>query len=359
MKITLNKPDDWHIHLREGEALTRTVYDAARQFHRVMVMPNLVNPVTTVEKAIAYKKQITDVLKKLKSQYPKDAHHFDDFMPLMTLYLTQNLDPAELVLAKASGIVHGVKLYPMGATTLSDKGVSNITKLSAVFEQMQKLGMVLQIHGEAISSEQVEIDIFDKEKVFIETELSYLIKTFPNLKIVLEHITTQEAVEFVLDAPQHIAATITPHHLLINRNDMFHKGIRPHYYCLPVAKRKHHQEKLLWAATSRNPKFFLGTDSAPHAQHKKESACGCAGIYSARDALAFYAIAFERAEKLEKLNDFSTRFGAQFYGLPLHTSTQLILEKKSQLIPERLALTSQDDVIPFMAGQTIPWCTIL
>jgi dihydroorotase len=357
MKITLNKPDDWHIHLREGEALTRTVYDAARQFHRVMVMPNLVNPVTTVEKAIAYKKQIMDVLQKLILQHPNEASHLENFMPLMTLYLTQNLDPAQLVLAKTSGIVHGVKLYPMGVTTLSDKGVSDITKLSAVFEQMQKLGMVLQIHGEAISTEQTEIDIFDKEKIFIETKLSYLVKTFPNLKIVLEHITTQEAVEFVLAMPKHVGATITPHHLLINRNDMFHKGIRPHYYCLPVPKRKHHQEKLLWAATSGNPKFFLGTDSAPHAQHKKENACGCAGIYSARDALAYYAMAFERAGKLDALNDFATRFGAQFYGLPLYTSTQLILEKKSQQIPERLTFTSQDEVIPFMAGQTIPWCT--
>ncbi len=351
--MTLPKPDDWHIHLREGEALTRTVYDAAQQFHRVMVMPNLANPITSVNKAVAYRQQILEILDKLIAQHPDKASHFEHFMPLMTLYLTQDLLPSEIALAKDSGIIHGIKLYPLGATTLSDSGVSNIQKLNAVFEKMQELGIILQIHGEVTHP---DVDIFDKEKIFIETELSYITQTFPELKIVLEHITTQEAVEFVQSAPKHIAATITPHHLLINRNDMFYKGIRPHHYCLPVAKRKHHQEKLLEAATSANPKFFLGTDSAPHAQHKKESACGCAGIYSARDALAYYAMAFEKQGQLNKLNDFATQFGTQFYGLPINTTQSVTLIKQNHIIPEQLPLTKQDNVVPFMAGQTLTWC---
>lgn len=357
MNLTLSKPDDMHIHLREGEALNRTVYDAARQFKRVMVMPNLAHPVTTVDKALAYKKQITDALERLISQYPKEAQNLSAFTPLMTLYLTQDLPPAELIKAKASEIIHGVKLYPMGATTLSDKGVNDIRKLGLVFEQMQKLGMVLQIHGEVAPNRHTYIDVFDKEKTFIETELAYLRRTFPELKIVLEHITTQEAVEFILESPAHIAATITPHHLLINRNDMFDKGIRPHHYCLPIPKRKKHQEKLIWAATSGNPKFFLGTDSAPHAQHKKESDCGCAGIYSAHDALAYYAIAFDQTGKIGALDNFATRFGAEFYGLTVETEAKIILEKRPNLIAEQLAFTQQDKVIPFMAGQTISWCT--
>lgn len=352
--MTLPKPDDWHIHLREGEALTRTVYDAALQFNRVMVMPNLANPITSVDRAIAYKQQILDTLNKLIAQHPDKANHFENFTPLMTLYLTQDLLADELERAKTSEIIHGVKLYPMGATTLSDSGVSNIQKLSAIFEKMQTLGTILQIHGEVTHP---DIDIFDKEKVFIETELSYLTKTFPELKIVLEHITTQEAVEFVESTSENIAATITPHHLLINRNDMFHKGIRPHHYCLPVAKRKHHQEKLLEAATSGNAKFFLGTDSAPHAQHKKESACGCAGIYSARDALAYYAMAFEKQGKLNKLEAFATQFGAQFYGLPINTTQTVTLIKQNNMIPEQFPLTKQDNVVPFMAGKTLTWCT--
>lgn len=352
--MTLPKPDDWHIHLREGEALNRTVYDAARQFKRVMVMPNLADPVNSVDKAVAYHQKILKVLYKLLVKHPEEAHHFEDFTPLMTLYLTQDLALTEIDLAKTNHIIHGIKLYPMGATTLSDNGVSNIQKLNAVFDKMQELGIVLQIHGEVTHP---DIDIFDKEKIFIETELSYLAKTFPELKIVLEHITTQEAVEFVQSTPKNIAATITPHHLLINRNDMFHKGIRPHHYCLPVAKRKHHQEKLLEAATSGNPKFFLGTDSAPHAQQKKESACGCAGIYSARDALAYYAMAFEKQGKLDKLNAFATQFGAQFYGLPINTTQSITLIKQNNIIPEQLPLTKQDNVVPFMAGQTLTWCT--
>ncbi len=354
MQITLTKPDDWHIHLREGETLNRTVYDAARQFNRVMVMPNLVNPITSVDKAIAYKKQILATLDKLIEQHPEEAQNLAHFTPLMTLYLTHDLAPSELELAKASGIIHGIKLYPMGATTLSDKGISDIKKLAPIFGRMQELGLVLQLHGEVTHP---DVDIFDKEKVFIETELAYLTQTFPHLKIVLEHITTEEAVAFVLNAPKHIGATITAHHLLINRNDMFHKGIRPHHYCLPIAKRKHHQEKLLWAATSGNPKFFLGTDSAPHAQHKKENACGCAGIYSANDALAYYAMAFDKVGKLSLLPDFATRFGAQFYGLPVSETPLVALLKQTNLIPESLPLTQQDEVVPFMAGQTLTWCT--
>lgn len=354
MQITLTKPDDWHIHLREGEALSRTVYDAARQFNRVMVMPNLANPITTVDKAIAYKKQILETLDKLIAQHPEQATNLNHFNPLMTLYLTPDLVPSELDLAKDSGIIHGIKLYPLGATTLSDKGISDIKKLTPIFERMQELGLVLQLHGEVTHP---DVDIFDKEKVFIDTELAYLTNTFPKLKIVLEHITTEEAVDFILNTPSHIGATITPHHLLINRNDMFNKGIHPHYYCLPVAKRKHHQEKLLWAATSGNPKFFLGTDSAPHAQHKKENACGCAGIYSANDALAYYAMAFDKVGKLSLLNDFACRFGAQFYHLPLDTTQQITLVKKTNLIPERLPFTQEDYVVPFMAGQTLTWCT--
>jgi dihydroorotase len=354
MQITLNKPDDWHIHLREGEALFRTVLDAARQFSRVMVMPNLKNPITSVEKAVAYKGQILETLDKLIAQHPSEAQNLNDFAPLMSLYLTQDLSISELKLAKASGIIHGIKLYPMGATTLSDKGVSDIRKLAPIFESMQDLGIVLQIHGEVTDP---GIDIFDKEKVFIDTELNYLVNTFPKLKIVLEHITTQEAVDFILSTPGHIGATITPHHLLINRNDMFYKGIQPHNYCLPIAKRKHHQDKLRWAATSGNPKFFLGTDSAPHAQNKKESACGCAGIYSAHNALAYYAMAFDEMGKPDKLNDFATRFGAEFYGLPVNISHPITIFKKQSLIPESLPLTQQDSVIPFMAGKNLTWCT--
>ncbi len=352
MKFTLNKPDDWHIHLREGEALYRTVYDAARQFNRVMVMPNLSSPVTSVAKALAYQSQILETLDKLIALHPLEADTLQNFSPLMTLYLTQNLAPSELVLAKNSGIIHGIKLYPMGATTLSEHGVNNIQKLGPIFEKMQMLGLVLQIHGEVTGP---DVDIFDKEKIFIETELAYLVKNFPKLKIVLEHITTQEAVDFIVSTPSHIAATITPHHLLINRNSMFYKGIRPHYYCLPVAKRKHHQEKLLWAATSGNPKFFLGTDSAPHAQNKKESPCGCAGIYSAHDALAYYAMAFDQVRKIAQLNDFATKFGAEFYNLPVQNSCPITLIKKEHKIPEQLTLTKQDNVIPFMAGEMLSW----
>ena len=355
MQIVLNKPDDWHIHLREGAALARTVYDAACQFGRVMVMPNLADPITSVAKALAYRNQILATLDKLIVENPEEATKLQDFTPLMTLYLTQDLATEELTLAKNSGIIHGVKLYPMGATTLSEKGVHHIQKLAPVFEKMQNLGMVLQIHGEVTNQ---DIDIFDREKAFIDTELSYLTRTFPNLKIVFEHITTQEAVEFILATPPHIGATITPHHLLINRNDIFLKGIRPHYYCLPIAKRKNHQKKLKMAATSGNPKFFLGTDSAPHAQNKKENACGCAGIYSAHDALAYYAMAFDEVGKIEKLNDFATKFGAEFYGLPLTISHSVTLMKKPLVIPETLVLTQQDNVIPFLAGQTIPWCLL-
>ena len=283
--LTLTQPDDWHLHLRDGVALAAVLPDTARQFARAIVMPNLKPPVTTTELAAAYRQRILSAL-------PNKSR----FEPLMTLYLTDNTAAAEIERAKVSGFVHGVKLYPAGATTHSDAGVTQLIRCDAVFAAMESLGMPLLVHGEVTDP---NVDVFDRERAFIDTQLAPLLVRFPNLRVVLEHITTADAVKFVLNSGPNIAATITAHHLLYNRNAMFAGGMRPHYYCLPVLKREIHREALIEAATSGNPKFFLGTDSAPHAKAAKESACGCAGMYTAHTALELYAEAFENARALD------------------------------------------------------------
>jgi dihydroorotase len=337
-QLTLTRPDDWHIHLRDGPALTRTVADAARQFARAIVMPNLVPPVMNTEQALVYKQRIL-------AARPAGSQ----FEPLMVLYLTDKTDPAEIAKAKAAGVV-ACKLYPAGATTNSDSGVTHLKNIYSVLEAMQKEGMHFLLHGEVTDS---SIDIFDREKTFIDRNLRPLVQEFPSLKMVLEHITTQEAAEFVADAPANIAATITAHHLLYNRNHMLAGGIRPHYYCLPILKRNTHQQALIKAAISGNPKFFLGTDSAPHAKDKKEASCGCAGSYTAYAALELYAEAFEAANALDKLEGFASHFGADFYGLPRNPE-QITLIKNSWQAPESLAF-ADSQLVPLRAGETLQW----
>jgi dihydroorotase len=337
-QITITRPDDWHIHLRDGASLTRTVGDAAKQFARAIVMPNLVPPVMNTEQALAYKNRI------LAARPAGSA-----FEPLMVLYLTDNTDPAEIAKAKAAGVV-ACKLYPAGATTNSDSGVTHLQKIYPVLEAMQKEGMHFLLHGEVTDS---AIDIFDREKVFIDRNLKPLVATFPKLKIVLEHITTQDAAEFVTEASANIAATITAHHLLYNRNHMLAGGIRPHYYCLPILKRSTHQQALIKAATSGSPKFFLGTDSAPHAKDKKEAACGCAGSYTAYAAIELYAEAFETANALDRLEGFASHFGADFYGLS-RNQDQITLIKKPWQAPESLAFANTQ-LVPLRAGETLEW----
>lgn len=337
--LTITRPDDWHIHLRDGDYLPRTVADAARQFHRAIAMPNLLPPVTTTAEAAAYRERIL-------AARPVDA----DFEPLMVLYLTDNTSPAEMAAAKASGWVHACKLYPAGATTNSSSGVTDINKIYPVLAAMEKAGLPLLLHGEVTDN---HIDIFDREAVFIERTLQPLVKNFPALKIVLEHITTADAAAFVTEASAHVAATITAHHLLFNRNDLLAGGVRPHFYCLPILKRNTHQQALLRAATSGSNKFFLGTDSAPHAQQKKETACGCAGCYSALHALELYAEAFDQAGQLDKLEAFASFYGADFYGLPRNTSTVTLMEK-AQTVPEYLDFGSER-LIPLLAGGTLRW----
>lgn len=337
-QITITRPDDWHIHLRDGASLTRTVGDAAKQFGRAIVMPNLVPPVMNTEQALAYKNRILAARPAGNS-----------FEPLMVLYLTDNTDPAEIAKAKAAGVV-ACKLYPAGATTNSDSGVTHLQKIYPVLEAMQKEGMHFLLHGEVTDS---AIDIFDREKVFIDRNLKPLTSHFPELKMVLEHITTQDAAEFVTEASANVAATITAHHLLYNRNHMLAGGIRPHYYCLPILKRNTHQQALIKAAMSGNPKFFLGTDSAPHAKDKKEAACGCAGSYTAYAAIELYAEAFEAANALDKLEGFASHFGADFYGLP-RNQDQITLIKNSWQAPESLAF-ADTQLVPLRAGETLQW----
>lgn len=337
--LTLTQPDDWHLHLRDGAALAAVLPDTARQFARAIVMPNLKPPVTTTELARAYRARILAVL--------PDKSRFE---PLMTLYLTDNTDPQEIERAKASGFVHGVKLYPAGATTHSDAGVTQLSRCHAVFETMQRLRMPLLVHGEVTNP---QVDVFDRERVFIDTQLAPLMERFPNLRVVLEHITTRDAVNFVVNSGPHIAATITAHHLLYNRNAMFEGGLRPHYYCLPVLKRETHREALLEAATSGNPKFFLGTDSAPHAQSAKESACGCAGMYTAHTAVELYAEAFEQAGALDKLEAFASFYGADFYGLPRNTAN-ITLEKTAWTVPKELPF-GDGVLVPLRAGEEVGW----
>lgn len=337
--LTLTRPDDWHVHLRDGAALAHTVPATARYFGRAIVMPNLLPPARTTAEALAYRERIL-------AARPKDSA----FTPLMVLYLTDNTDPADIEKAKASEHVQAVKLYPAGATTHSDSGVGAIEKVYPVLEKMAEVGLPLLIHGEVTHG---DIDIFDREKIFLDTVLAPLLQRFPTLKIVLEHITTADAADFVAAAPAHVGATITAHHLLFNRNHMLVGGIRPHYFCLPILKRRSHQEALIKVAASGNPKFFLGTDSAPHAKGAKESACGCAGAYTAHAAIELYAEAFEAAGALDKLEAFASFYGPDFYGLP-RNKDHITLMKESWKVPESYAF-AESVVVPIRAGAEISW----
>jgi len=337
--ITITQPDDWHLHVRDGVMLHTVLPHTARQFARAIIMPNLKPPVTTTAQALAYRARILAALTGKTG-----------FEPLMTLYLTDNTAPAEIRKAKQSGHVHAVKYYPAGATTNSDSGVTDIRKVYATLEAMAEQDIPLLVHGEVVDP---TVDIFDREKFFIDQVLSPVHEKIPSLRIVFEHITTQEAVQYVLSANDNIAATLTPHHLLFNRNAMLAGGIRPHYYCLPVLKRQSHQRALIEAAASGNPKFFLGTDSAPHAQTAKETACGCAGIYSAHAALELYAVAFEKAGKLDRLEGFASHFGADFYRLP-RNSGQITLIKESWQVPQNY-VAGNEQLIPLLAGESLPW----
>lgn len=337
--ITITRPDDWHLHLRDGAALKAVLPDTARQFGRAIVMPNLRPPLTTTELTLAYRKRILEAV-------PSGMH----FEPLMTLYLTDNTAPEEIVKAKESGLIYGVKLYPAGATTNSDSGVTSLDKCASVLETMERLGMPLLVHAEVTDS---DVDVFDRERVFIERNMIPLLKKFPNLKLVFEHITTRDAVAFVTKAPSNVAATITAHHLLMNRNDMFKGGIQPHHYCLPILKREEHRLALVQVATSGNAKFFLGTDSAPHARHTKESACGCAGMYTAHTAMELYAEVFEAANALDKLEGFASFYGADFYGLP-RNAEKITIMKSRWKVPESLPFDG-DVLVPLRAGQELAW----
>ena len=336
--LTITRPDDWHLHVRDGEPLYTVVPHTAAQFGRAIIMPNLKPPVTTAAQALAYKERILAAVPAGVS-----------FEPLMTLYLTDNLAPDEIARAKAAGVV-AAKLYPAGATTNSDAGVTNIRKIYPVLEAMQREGMLLLVHGEVTSP---DIDLFDREAVFIEQHLIPLRRDFPGLKIVMEHITTQEAAQYVAQADALLAATITVHHLLYNRNAIFTGGIRPHYYCLPVLKRETHRLALVQAAISGSPKFFLGTDSAPHAAHLKEHATGCAGCYTAHAAMEMYAEAFDNAGALDKLEGFASFFGADFYGLPRNRGT-LTLQRESWTPPESFTF-GQAQLKPLRAGEALSW----
>ncbi|PRY70915.1 dihydroorotase [Halomonas ventosae] len=338
--ITLTRPDDWHLHLRDGEAMAAVVAASARQMGRAIIMPNLKPPVTTTEQALAYRERILAAL-------PAGA----GFEPLMTLYLTDNTPAEEIERAHASGLVHAVKLYPAGATTNSASGVTDLAHCDAAVAAMARLGIPLLVHGEVTD---VDIDIFDREAVFIERVMKPLLERHPDLKVVFEHITTAEAADFVAAAPANVAATITVHHLLFNRNHMLVGGIRPHYYCLPILKRERHRQALLAAATSGSPKFFLGTDSAPHARGDKESACGCAGAYTAPAALELYATAFEQAGALERLEGFASHFGPDFYGLPRNAETVTLVRESWQL-PEALPYAGGQTLVPLAAGETLTW----
>ncbi|TZF90245.1 dihydroorotase [Cognatilysobacter lacus] len=338
-RLTITRPDDWHVHLRDGAMLRDVLRDTARQMGRAIVMPNLVPPVVTSADAAGYRERILAAL-------PDGA----PFQPLMTLYLTDATTPDEIERAKASGLVHGVKLYPANATTNSSRGVTDLRNCAATLEAMQGIGMPLLVHGEVTDP---DIDVFDREAVFIDRVLTPLVRDFPQLKIVLEHITTTAAAEFVHAAPANIGATITAHHLLLNRNAMFAGGLRPHHYCLPVLKREVHRRALVSAATSGSSKFFLGTDSAPHSKHAKEAACGCAGIYTAHAAIELYAEAFDAAGALDRLEAFASFHGADFYGLPRNTGT-ITLERASTPVPETLPVGGHD-LVPFRAGTTVAW----
>ena len=337
--LTLIRPDDWHLHLRDGAALAIVVPHTARQFVRAIVMPNLKPPVTGTAQAAAYRERILAAV-------PQGL----TFTPLMTLYLTDNTPVEEIDRAKASGFVHAVKYYPAGATTNSDAGVTDIGKCFATLARMEELGLPLLVHGEVTDA---EVDIFDRERVFVERVLAPLLKRFPRLRLVLEHITTLEGVQFVESTGPNVAGTLTAHHLLMNRNALLAGGIRPHHYCLPVLKRETHRLALVGAAISGNPKFFLGTDSAPHARNTKEATCGCAGCYTALSALELYAEAFEAAGALDRLEAFASFHGADYYGLPRNTSA-ITLEKASWRVPDSLPF-GDDVLVPLRAGETLEW----
>ncbi len=337
--ITITRPDDWHLHLRDGAAMRDVLPHTAARFARAIVMPNLKPPVTTTGLALAYRERILAAL-------PPDS----GFKPLMTLYLTDNTSPAEISRARQSGAVHAVKYYPAGATTNSDSGVTALEKCFPVLEAMEKEGMPLLLHGEVTDA---DVDVFDRERVFIERTLAPLVERFQGLKVVMEHITTREAAAFVTEAPRRVAATLTPQHLLLNRNALFTGGVRPHNYCLPILKREVHRAALVAAATSGNPKFFLGTDSAPHARHTKENDCGCAGIYSAHAGIEFYAEVFAAAGALDRLEAFAGHFGADFYGLPRNTG-KITLVQEPWNVPDSVPFGA-DTLVPMRAGGVVRW----
>lgn len=340
-KLTFTCPDDWHLHLRDGNAMRSVLSDTARRFARAIIMPNLKPPVVTTAQAVAYRARILSALPQAL------AGRFD---PLMTLYLTDSTTPEEITRAKESGFVQAIKLYPAGATTHSDAGVTDITRCEAALKQMEKLDMPLLVHGEVTDP---VVDIFDREKIFIDRVMIPLLQRFPGLRVVFEHITTRDAVEFVQSASNRVAATITPHHLMLNRNALFTGGLHPHHYCLPVLKREIHRQALVQAATSGHSRFFLGTDSAPHPLQDKESACGCAGIYSAHAAIEFYAEVFEQADSLDRLEAFASFHGPDFYHLPRNTR-QISLIKESWQVPEQIEF-GEDKLIPLRAGGQIGW----
>ncbi len=341
-QLTITRPDDWHLHLRDGAALAAVLPDTARQFARAIVMPNLVPPVTTVALAGAYRERILAAL-------PPGAR----FEPLMTLYLTETTTAADIAQAKASGFIHGVKYYPAGATTHSDAGARDLKYCTDALAAMQAHDLPLLMHGEVTDP---RVDIFDRERVFITDQLAPTIRQFPGLRIVLEHITTKEAVTFVEQSSAQVAATITAHHLLLNRNSLFTGGLRPHHYCLPVLKREIHREALVGAATSGNPKFFLGTDSAPHARHTKEIACGCAGIYTAHAAIELYAEAFDQVDCLDRLQAFASEYGPDYYQLPRNTD-RITLLRRAQQIPATIPF-GNDTLVPFRAESEIAFTMI-
>lgn len=338
-ELTIKRPDDWHLHLRDGAVMASVLAHVAPRFGRAIVMPNLKPPVRTTQQALDYRERILAAL-------PAGAA----FEPLMTLYLTDDTSPEEIARAKLSGRIFGVKLYPAGATTHAEAGVTRLSRCFHALEQMQEIGLPLLVHGE---STDPAVDVFDREKAFLEEVLGPALERFPRLKVVLEHITTRDAVQYVEVTGPNVAATITAHHLLMNRNALFMGGIRPHHYCLPVLKREEHREALVEAATSGNPKFFLGSDSAPHARSAKESACGCAGVYTAHAAIELYAVAFEEAGALERLQGFASEFGPRFYGLPANRDT-ITLRRREWRIPETLAFGAEE-LVPLRAGESIPW----
>ncbi|WP_255988110.1 dihydroorotase [Chitinolyticbacter albus] len=337
--LTITRPDDWHLHLRDGALMASVLPHTAREFARAIVMPNLKPPVSTVDMALAYRERIVAAL-------PAGS----DFQPLMTLYLTSNLTPDEVVKARASGVVQAVKLYPAGATTNSEAGVAGLDGVMPTLEKMAEIGLPFLVHGEVTDP---AVDVFDREAAFIDQVMAPLLQRLPELRVVFEHITTKQAAQFVLDAGDNVGATVTPQHLLMNRNALFQGGIRPHHYCLPVLKREEHRRALVAAVTSGSTKFFLGTDSAPHAQHTKEASCGCAGIYSAHAALAFYAEAFEAAGRLDALEAFASFNGPDFYRLPRNSGT-VTLVKDAWTVPASYPF-GEHDVVPLRAGEALSW----